>query len=307
MVSEIAFGGVEIGLPYGIGIESAADMLSESEAVELLHSALDAGVNFFDTARMYGTSEQLMGKAFMGRRQEVVLCTKCGHLRDQKGKLPPENQLRAFIQKSLQESLSALQTDFVDVFMLHQVDREILANEAIAAVFSEYKKAGRIRATGVSTYTVEDSKMALDAGIWDVMQIPFNLLDQRQSTLFERADALGVGLVVRSVLLKGLLSDRGKNLHPALSAVESHISTFDNLLTDGFPDLPSLATKFALSQSEVAAVLVGIDRPEYLRQALETANGKYLNDQQLETAKRYAYPEPEFLNLPRWDRMGWLR
>jgi aryl-alcohol dehydrogenase-like predicted oxidoreductase len=85
-VSEIAFGGVEIGMPYGIGVENAADMLSESEAIEFLHSVLDAGINFFDTARMYGESEAVMSKAFKRRRDEVVLCAKCRHLIDVKEK-----------------------------------------------------------------------------------------------------------------------------------------------------------------------------------------------------------------------------
>jgi len=66
-VSEIAFGGVEIGLPYGIGIKSKADMPSREESVRLLHTAVDSGINFFDTARMYGLSESIMGNAFKDR------------------------------------------------------------------------------------------------------------------------------------------------------------------------------------------------------------------------------------------------
>ena len=61
-VSEIAFGGVEIGMPYGIGVKSAADMLSEKQAIKLLHSAMDSGINFFDTARMMVTVKKLWGK-----------------------------------------------------------------------------------------------------------------------------------------------------------------------------------------------------------------------------------------------------
>ena len=72
-VSEIAFGGVEIGLPYGIGIKSKADMPSQEESVRLLHTAVDSGINFFDTARMYGLSESIMGNAFKDRRNQVVM------------------------------------------------------------------------------------------------------------------------------------------------------------------------------------------------------------------------------------------
>jgi aryl-alcohol dehydrogenase-like predicted oxidoreductase len=66
-VSELAFGGVEIGLPYGIGIKSTADMPAREESGRLLHTAVDSGINFFDTARMYGLSESIMGNAFQDR------------------------------------------------------------------------------------------------------------------------------------------------------------------------------------------------------------------------------------------------
>lgn len=305
-ISEIAFGGVEIGLPYGIGVASAADMLTEKQAIELLHASLDSGINFFDTARMYGSSEEIMGEAFVGRRSEVVLATKCRHFRDKEGNLPPDEELESFIHTSLAESLKALQTDYLDVFMLHQADLEILENPVIAAVFSELKKQGAIRATGASTYSVEETQKAMESGVWDVIQLPFNLLDQRQGSLFEQAQNQGVAIVIRSVLMKGLLSDRGKNLHTELQSVEKHIAGYAPLLGDKFPDLPTLATKFALSFPGVSAVLIGMDKLDYLHNALQTADGRYMNQEELQDAQKLAYPDPAFLNLPHWHKMGWL-
>lgn len=306
-VSEVAFGGVEIGMPYGIGVESKADMLSETDAVELLNCAVDSGINFFDTARMYGNSENIMGKAFKNRRGEVVLATKCRHLLDSDGNPPPDSQLQEVIEKSLYESLETLQTDHVDIFMLHQANVKILENETIAHVFSKLKDKGLFKASGVSTYTSEETKKAIDAGCWNMIQLPFNLMDQRQGELFKEANKKGVGIVVRSVLLKGLLSDRGTNLHPALKEVENHIKGYGELLKGTNYTLPAFATKFALSFPEVSAVLVGIDKKEYLEQSLKTADGNYLNKESLEKAKQSAYPDPEFLNLPYWDKMNWLR
>jgi len=306
-VSEIAFGGVEIGMPYGIGVESKKDMLSEEDAIELLNKALDSGINFIDTARMYGNSEQIIGNAFKGRRNEIVICTKCRHLRDRDGKLPPNGSLEKIIFDSFEESLNALQTDFIDVFMLHQVDQDILYNEEIANAFVKLKRDGKIRATGASTYSVEETKKAIDLGIWDVIQLPFNLMDQRQASLFKLAREEGVAIVVRSILLKGLLSDKGKNLHEALKNVENHIEKYDELLDNTPLTLPELAIKFGLSYPEVSAVLVGLDKMSYLDQTLKAVNGNYLNEEELEKAKELAYPEPDFLNLPYWDRMNWLK
>ncbi len=306
-VSEIAFGGVEIGIPYGIGIKSAADMLSEQEAIQLLHAAIDSGINFFDTARMYGNSEEIMGKAFRNRRDEVVLSTKCRHLRDGEGNLPTGSKLKEIIETSLYESLKALQTDYVEIFMLHQADIGILENEEIANTFSKLKKKGLFRAAGVSTYIPEETKKAIDTGVWDMVQLPFNLMDQRQEAFFAAAEEKGVGIVIRSVLLKGLLSNRGKGLHPALKEVENHIACYNKLLEGSTFDLSTLATKFALSFPEVSAILVGIDRKEYLDKSLEAANGIYLDPGKLARAKQLSFPDPVFLNLPYWDKMNWLR
>lgn len=306
-VSEIAFGGVEIGLPYGIGIKSEADMLSESEAINLLHSAIDHGINFFDTARMYGGSESIMGRAFKDRRDAVVICTKCRHFRNSDGTLPRSDKLKEIIETSFKESLAALQTDYVDVYMLHQADIEILGNGTVSRIFSDLKKNGMIRATGVSTYTMEETEKAIECGTWDVIQLPFNLMDQQQETYFSFASQRGVGLMVRSVLFKGILTNRGRNLHPGLKNVENHLKLYDKLLNESGFDLSTFATKFALSFDEVSSILVGIDKIEYLHKSLAAADGLYLDQKMMARAKELCYPEPEFLDLPGWDKMGWLK
>lgn len=305
-VSEIAFGGVEIGIPYGIGVNSHADMLSRDKAVELLYEALDKGINFFDTARLYGESESIMGEAFHDRRDKVILSTKCRHFKDNDGKIPSYNSLKKTIETSLEESLGHLKTDYVDVFMLHQADLGILNNDDVKEIFTKLKASGKTRAIGASTYTAEETKKAIEKG-WEVVQLPFNLMDQRQGENFGYAKENGVGIVIRSVLMKGLLSDKGIGLHPALQDVENHIKKYHEILTDDITEISTLATRFALSFKEVASVLVGIDRPEYLDKALFAVSGKLLDPIDLLKAKDLAYPDPDFLDLPKWDRMGWLK
>jgi aryl-alcohol dehydrogenase-like predicted oxidoreductase len=90
--------------------------------------------------------------------------------------------------------------------------------------------------------------------------------------------------VIRSVLLKGLLSNRGKNLHPALSDVEKHIARYEELLKGKTYPLPALAIKYVLSFPEVSAALVGIDSLAYLYQSLEAANGQYLDNTDMKLA-----------------------
>ncbi len=306
-VSEISFGGVEIGIPYGIGVNSVEDMPTDSQSIDLLHAAIDKGINFFDTARAYGRSEEIMGKAFKGKRDQVVICTKCSHLSSDEEKLADKQYVTETINSSIQQSLSELQTDYIDVYKLHNAHPNILKNETVLDTFAKLKKEGLVRAAGVSTYAVQETQLAIEQGVWDVVQLSFNLLDQRQLALFDMAQKAGIGIVIRSVLLKGILSDKGRNLHPALKTVQEYRERYQSLLDDNVSSLSVLATKFALSFSQVSSVLVGIDRMEYLEKAVETADGHYLNSDVLQKLKNLAYPDPAFLDLPKWDREGWLK
>jgi aryl-alcohol dehydrogenase-like predicted oxidoreductase len=305
-VSEIAFGGVEIGVPYGIGVNSEADMLSRGDAVKLLHEALDKGINFFDTARLYGESESIMGEAFHDRRDKVVIATKCDIFTDADGQIPQYQILKDKIESSLEKSLGFLKTDYVDVFMLHRADLGILGNDDVKVIFDQIKQSGKVRSIGASAYTAAETKTAIEKG-WEVIQLAFNLMDQQQAANFDYAEKQGTGIVVRSVLMKGLLSDKGRDLHPELQAVEQHIGKYRELLTNEITEISTLATKFALSFNQVSSVLVGIDRSEYLDKALQSVNGNFLNEADLLKAKTLAYPDAAFLDLPKWDRMGWLK
>ena len=305
-MSEIAFGGVEIGIPYGIGIEHESQLLAECDAIALLRQALDGGINLFDTARMYGRSEALIGKAFKGRRDQVVISTKCFSLHDDQHRLLSGRDLRERIRSNLTQSLQALQTDYVDIFLLHQVDAEILHSTEVVQVLAELKRQGLVRAVGASIYGVEQTRTAVQSSTWDVVQLAFNLMDQRAAELLPIAQARGVGVMVRSVLLKGILSDRGEQLHPQLMPVEQHRQVYAELIKKGpFGTLSELAIAFVLAHDTVSTALLGIDRMEYLEQALKIGTST-LDRETLERARQLAYPDSEFLDLSKWKHEGWL-
>ncbi len=306
-VSELAFGCVEIGMPYGIGVESEKDMPTEAEAINLLQTALRSGVNFFDTAPAYGISEMLLGKAFNAQRSQVVIATKCKYLQNSDGTLPGRDELREIIHESLQASLQALQTDYIDVYMLHQGTEAVLENADVRNIFSALKESGVIRATGASVYTNEQTQLVIDAGCWDVIQLPFNILDQRHAAGFEQLEATGIGVVIRSVLMRGLLTGKGVNLHPALLQIENHIGKYKALAGTLGIKLSTLAPRFVLSYPQVSSILVGIDKLSYLQESIDAANGHYLDAEVFEQAKKMAYPDPAFIDLPKWDRAGWVK
>jgi 1-deoxyxylulose-5-phosphate synthase len=308
-VSELSFGTVALGLPYGIGITKESDMLPEDQAVALLRASLDRGINFYDTARFYGKSENLISEAFAACRDKAVICTKPAPLYDPYSgqALPSSAEIKTKLETSLTQSLSTLQTDYLDVYMSHSGTKEVIENDTVIDFFRQLKKKGIIRATGVSVYTLEQSMLAIECGLWDVIELPFNMMDQTQLPALDLAEPKGIGIVVRSVLFKGILTDRGNSLHHELKSVQEHRRKYEQLLNDKVRTLSGLATKFVLSCKGVSSVLVGIDKLRYLEQAIAVADGKYLDEETLVKAKKLAYPDPEFLNLSMWDRMGWLK
>lgn len=190
--------------------------------------------------------------------------------------------------------------------MSHTGTLEILNHPKITKTFQKFKDEGLVKAIGISTYTPEETRVAIEKGIWDVIQLPFNLMDQRHGQFFDLAARHGVAIVVRSVLLKGILTDKGGNLHSELKSVALHRNRYADFL-DNTMRLSDLATKFVLAHRQVASVLLGIDRPEYLDSALQTVGGNSLDKNTVEKLQRLSYPDPDFLNLPAWDRKGWLK
>jgi aryl-alcohol dehydrogenase-like predicted oxidoreductase len=304
-VSEISFGCVEIGIPYGLGVHTHDDVPREEESIRLLRTALESGINFFDTARMYGRSEELLGQAFLGLRDQAVIATKCDHFHESFETYSSE-AIRKHIRESLETSLRLLKTDYVDVYMLHNGTLEILSHPDVIATFDECRRKGLARSVGVSTYTPEETKTALEEDFWNVIQLPYHLMDQRQGEYFRLAQDKGVGIVVRSVLFRGLLTNRAGTLHPELKRLEDHRAKYDPILAETNCSLAELAMSFVLSQPGVSSVLVGIDRMEYLHTALVRANHAYLNDDILNRLKTLAFPDPEWIDLHAWDRNGWL-
>ena len=307
-VSEVSLGTASIGFPYGLEKKDEGDCISESDAIEFLRCALDRGINFFDSSCIYGCSEERVGKAFKGVRGDVVICTKGCHLYDKDFKLLNDKELAESIEKDFQQSLSALQTDHVDIYMVHinaKADPAVMTSEIIADKFSELKRKGMTRAIGISTYTVEETKKTIESGIWDVIQLPYNLMDQTQEQLFDLAVEKGVGIVVRSVLFKGILTDKVLNLHPKLRSVQEHREVYNDILSPQVPTLSDLATKFVLSKKAISSVLVGTASIKNLDKALSAANGEYLDNETLAKLSELAYPDPDFLDLAKWFQAGW--
>lgn len=261
VVSALALGTVELGMDYGIAAPGHFGRPAEAAAIDLVQATLAAGINFIDTARAYGESEAVLGKALQGRRNDVVLATKVG-LHHPDGSLPTGERLRRHMLDSLETSLRLLRTDYIDLWQLHNVDAAVLAQrDDIAAIFDEVQRSGKIRATGGSFYGADLPAQALGYDLFDVIQVTYSVFDQRLAArVLPLAQLHNVGVMVRSVLLKGALTERADYLPDHLEPLRARSRHYRQIVAEAGLGLTSAqaAIAFALAHPQISTVLVGI-------------------------------------------------
>ena len=268
-VSEIGLGTVELGLDYGVPVAGEHLRPPEEHAARLLNRALDLGVNFIDTARAYGVSEEVIGRALKGRRNEYILATKLAPIREEG---QPDQELREQVKASIAESLRMLQTDVIDLLQLHYAPVDVVRSGRVLAAAREAQRAGYVRFIGASTYGEEVPLAVLEDGGYDTLQVAYNLADRTlEEQVLPRAQRQGVGVIVRSVLLRGVLSHRYRFLPAALEDLKAAIERLAELADTEASSLPEMAYRFVLGHPAVATALVGTARDEELEAALAFA------------------------------------
>jgi aryl-alcohol dehydrogenase-like predicted oxidoreductase len=301
-VSALALGTVELGLDYGIAMPGEFGRPSVDEAIRLVHAAIDGGVTLLDTARAYGESEAVLGRALRGRRGQVALATKVRTQRDD-GTTPSGAELRGLMEQSLETSLRLLQTDYVDIWQVHNVDAALLARlDVVAETFAAARQAGVVRAVGGSTYGVEMPLLALQTDLFDALQVTYSVLDQRLADqVLPLAAARGVGVVVRSILLKGALTARGDHLPTHLAVLRERSRQFRGLVAgSGLGASPvQVAIAFGLAHPQIDSVLVGVRSESELREALGATAVRLPHDL-LEQLRALRLDDAELLNPSTW-------
>ena len=293
-VSEISLGTVELGMKYGIVLDGEPEEPSEETAAKLLHRALDLGVNFIDTARLYGEAEAIIGRALKPRRHEFVLASKVPHFAAE-NLSPPA--LRARVCESVEESLRQLQTDVVDVMMIHSVSGAAVPYEVLFGILEDLRARGWVRFLGASVYGVETAIQVIDSGFADCIQIAYSALDRRpEKHVLPLAAEKDVGIVARSVLLKGVLSPRRHALPEPLSELKSLAGQLERLCDN----LPELAYRYVLASPAVATALVGTNHIEELEKAIQYASLGALPEPLLDQLRMMRINNEELLNPATW-------
>jgi aryl-alcohol dehydrogenase-like predicted oxidoreductase len=199
-VSTVSFGAWAIGGTWG--------PVDDQAALAALHRAVDLGVNFIDTADVYGDghSERLIGRLCKERKEAITVATKAGrggptHTVASYGK----DLLRAFVERSLRN----LGTDAIDLLQLHCPPTEVYYRPEVFGALDDLVRAGKVRHYGVSVEKVEEGLKAMEYPGVSTVQIIYNLFRQRPASLFlAEAERRGVGVIARLPLSSGLLSGK---------------------------------------------------------------------------------------------------
>jgi aryl-alcohol dehydrogenase-like predicted oxidoreductase len=284
-VSEIGLGTAEIGMDYGLRVAGEFARPSEVDAIALVHEVIGAGVNFIDTARAYGVAEEVLGKALKGRRDRVILCTKCGRFPDS---VPHGLELRRVIREEVEASLGLLQTDCVDIMMAHTATEEVINRGEVITVLEELRQEGKLRFIGAATYGEKAPLAAIKCGGWDVLEVAYSLLDQSVAKcVLPLAAKMNVGIIARSILYRGVLTELSKRLPPNLHHMKPCLDTLAFLEQPGRQTLAQAALRFVLSNPAVSVALIGMRVPAHLQEALPAA-GTTLTDQELDLVRELA-------------------
>lgn len=269
-VSLLGYGG------WALGKKGWPDV-DEKEAVRTLEAAVDKGVNFFDTAPMYGfgRSEEIIGEVLAGRRRDIFLATKCGLRRDGRGQvkhdLSPDS-----INREFDQSLRRLKTDYIDLYQVHWPDKHTPLEDTLEAL-AVLQAQGAIRHIGVCNFSAGLIAETLrHASIASVQQL-YNMLQRdAEGEIMPLCSRLGLGFIAYSPLAQGLLAGNFnadyrpgsrdvRRLNPLYRNREAFVSGLAHVA--GMGSRPAAAAlAFVARQPAVSTVLVSMTRRRHLEE-----------------------------------------
>ncbi|HET6769837.1 MAG TPA: aldo/keto reductase [Chitinophagaceae bacterium] len=210
-VSEIGFGAWAIGGGSMIGNTAIGwGDADDHVSIKAIRSALDAGINFFDTADIYGLghSEELLGKT-LGDKKEIIIATKVGNVA--RGEQFTVDYTEKYIFGACEASLRRLKRDVIDCYQLHSARMQHLQNGECVDAMQQLQAQGKIRYWGISLNTFEplpEAAFFIDNKIGNGFQLVLNLLNQASLPLLKQSAANGYGIIVRMALQFGLLTGK---------------------------------------------------------------------------------------------------
>lgn len=286
-VSEIGFGAWAIGGAAMIGTTAIGwGDADDPVSVKSIHAALDAGINFFDTADIYGLghSEKLIGDT-VGKQKDIIIATKVGNVA--RNEQFDVDYSKEYMLKACDASLKRLKRESIDYYQLHTARLAHLKNGECIEAMQQLQKEGKIRYWGLSLNTfepMEDAAFLMNNGMGNGFQLVLNLINQQALPLLKEAAAKGYGIIARMPLQFGLLTgkfDNGVNFFEndhrqnrltaeVISATLSATEPVWKLCSKYNCTKTQLALSYILSYRELSTVIPGIRTAEQVK--LNTEN-----------------------------------
>lgn len=248
----------------------------------LIHTALDHGINYFDTADLYdrGENEKIVGQVLKGKRKEVIIATKVGNEWRADGSGWDWNPSKKYIKAAVKDSLRRLQTDYIDLYQLHGGTIDDPIDETIEA-FEELQSEGWIRYYGISSIRPNViRKYAEESNIISNM-MQYSLLDRRpEEFALDFLAEQGISVLVRGGLAKGLLAN--KPARPYLSHPQKTVQQVqDRLAAQATSDRPSghLALAYGWKHPAIASIVVGASSKHQLIENIKACNTPPMTDE----------------------------
>jgi len=284
--------------PIGLGTNAVGGHnifpnLDEEAGRELVRSGLENGINFIDTAYMYGPkrSEEIIGEVIKERanRSEIVIATKAAH--QFIGNEIKVNNSPAFLKQSVEEALQRLQTDYIDLFYIHFPDQDTPKDEAVGAL-KQLKDEGKIRSIGVSNFSMDQLLEANKDGYVDVIQNEYNLLNREaEKELFPYVVENKISFIPYFPLASGLLTGkydkhtnlaekRGKFFERELfeSTLEK-VEKIRKLASTKDAEVAHLVLAWYLTREAIDVIIPGAKRAEQVLQNLKTLEVRLNEDE----------------------------
>jgi aryl-alcohol dehydrogenase-like predicted oxidoreductase len=253
----------------------------------MLNAVLDSGINYIDTSNDYGRSEEFIGKHISTRRSEYYLATKCGCMPPPpqpvlKGR-QPHNWTKENLFRGLNESLTRMKIDYVDVMQLHNPTVEESVTENVVESLKEMKAQGKVRWIGIST-TLPHLPTYIEWGVFDVFQIPYSALQRDHEDWISRSAQAGIGTVIRGGVAKGEPGVSGISQPEPWAFFEK--ANLDELREEG-ESRTSFVLRFTLTHPHMNTNIIGTLNPDHLVQNVEaTLRGSLSNDVYQEAKRR---------------------
>ncbi len=314
IVSLLGFGTWQLSGPFKVGGRVCGlPNFNEQLFIRILKTAFDKGVNFFETSNVYGRSEDLLGQCCSSWGDGAVIASKCGINRNGEVDISP-----SFIRASLENTLTRLGIDCIDIYQLTVPDYETYDVESGFQTMSLLKKEGKIKWVGASVRTPGDGLKVVRERLADIVQLTYNLFDVRFGTdVIPEANHAGLGVIVKSPLNKGVLT--GKYPPDTIFHDKDSRKGFlnyerlneRNKWLDGFciefnvdrKLLTDIALRFVFSNQMISTVALGMSSMEQLITNIDSVKRDNLKPQDVKAMELFSRQNWSTIGGGLWNKL----